>query len=226
VNALAASRTSRRRISVTLACRIDHLVLACAGLEQGAQYVRARLGVDVQPGGRHVLMGTHNALLRLGPRTYLELIALDPEGAAQRPRWFALDSLAVRERMAQGPFLLTWVAACSSVEAAAALDGGFGEVIAASRGAFSWRITVPADGSLPGDGVVPTLIQWDGDAHPCDGLAERGCVLREVELSHPRAPEMRRLFDQLGLGASVRLQAGASSITARITTPCGVFDLR
>ena len=29
-------------------------------------------------------------------------------------------------RMARAPFLLTWVAACSDIEVAAALDGGFG----------------------------------------------------------------------------------------------------
>src|SRR5512137_2219048 len=131
--------------------RIDHLVLACADLAQGATHIRARLGVEVQPGGRHLLMGTHNALLTLGPRSYLELIAIDPDGTAQRPRWFGLDTAAERRRMAKAPFLLTWVVACSDMGAAAALDGGFGEVIAASRGAFSWRITVPADGGLNRD---------------------------------------------------------------------------
>ena len=211
---------------MALSCRIDHLVLACAGLAQGAQFVRARLGVEVQPGGRHVLMGTHNALLKLGPRTYLELIAIDPQGAAQRSRWFGLDTAAVRERLAREPFLLTWVASCSDVAAAAALDARFGEVIAASRGAFSWRITVPADGSLAADGIVPTLIQWDGAAHPCDGLEERGCALLELELRHPDAPRIATLFGTLRLDAPLRLQPGAAAIAARLATPRGVVELR
>jgi len=210
---------------VSASCRIDHLVLACADLAQAAAHVRALLGVEVQPGGRHALMGTHNALLKLGPRTYLELIAIDPGGAAQRPRWFGMDTAAVRTRMASGPFLLTWVAACSDVVAAAALDRGFGEVIAASRGAFSWRITVPADGSLNRDGVVPTLIQWNGQAHPCDGLAESGCSLRELELRHPAAAQLEPLFASLQLHGPVRLRAGAAAITARIATPRGVTEL-
>jgi len=206
-------------------CGIDHLVLACADLAQGGEYVRERLGVEVQPGGRHVLMGTHNAALKLGPRTYLELIAIDPEGVAQRPRWFGLDAPAVRERMARGPFLLTWVASCGDIAAAAALSPGSGEVIAASRGSFSWRITVPADGSLVGDGIVPTLIQWAGIAHPCDGLADRGCALLELALQHPQATAIQPLFDRLNLTGPVRLQAGAAAITARIGTPRGVLDL-
>ena len=212
-------------MTVALSCHIDHLVLACADLAQGGAYVRERLGVEAQAGGRHVLMGTHNALLKLGLRTYLELIAIDPEGLPQRPRWFGLDTPAVRERTAYGPFLLTWVASCSNVVAAAALDHGFGEVIAASRGAFSWRITVPADGSLVGEGIVPTLIQWEGAAHPGDGLAERGCALLELVLQHPQATAIRPLFDRLNLTGPVRLQAGAAAITARIGTLRGVVDL-
>ena len=211
---------------MALTTRVDHLVLACADLAQGARYVREQLGVDVQPGGRHVLMGTHNALLKLAPRAYLELIALDPEGNAQRPRWFGLDTPAVRARMAAAPFLLTWVASCSDVERAARLDPGFGEVIAASRGAFAWRITVPADGSLNCDGVAPSLIQWHGGAHPCDGLEDRGCVLGELVLRHPSPQPLRRLFGELGLDGAVRLDEGEASIVARIDTPRGAVELR
>lgn len=210
---------------MTRSAHVDHLVLACADLAQGAAHVRARLGVEVQPGGRHLLMGTHNALLKLGPRSYLELIAIDPEGAAQRPRWFGMDTAAVRLRMASGPFLLTWVAACSDVVAAAGLDPGFGEVVSASRGEFSWRITVPADGRLNQDGIAPTLIQWNGDAHPCDGMAEVGCTLRELDLRHPQAARLERLFAALDMRGPVVLRPGEAAIAARIATPRGVVEL-
>ncbi len=206
-------------------CGIDHLVLACTDLAQGARFVRERLGVEVQPGGRHLLMGTHNALLKLGPRTYLELIAIDPRGQAQRRRWFGLDTPAVRERMARGPFLLTWVAACSDIAAAAALDSGFGEVIAASRGSLSWRITVPADGSLNLGGIAPTLIQWNGAAHPCDGLDDRGCGLRGLELQHPQANPLELLLAALALDGPVTLRQGEPAIAARIETPRGQVEL-
>ena len=210
---------------MTLSARIDHLVLACANLGEGAAHLRERLGVEVQAGGRHLLMGTHNALLKLGPRSYLELIAIDPEGKATRPRWFGLDTPAVRQRMASRPFLLTWVASCSDVEAAARLDPRFGEVIAASRGPFSWRITVPADGALSCDGVMPTLIHWDGEAHPCDGLADAGCALRELELRHPEAPRLARLLASLQMQGPVVLRTSDAALAARIDTPRGVVDL-
>lgn len=210
---------------MTPSCRIDHLVLACADLAQGAEHVRTRLGVEVQPGGKHVLMGTHNALLKLGPRTYLELIAIDPEGTAQRPRWFGLDTAAVRARMAKGPFLLTWVVACSDVAAAAALDPTFGEVIAASRGAFSWRITVPADGRLNFEGVLPTLIQWNRDAHPAAALPDAGCELVRLDLSHPKADELAATLIGLGLCGLAQLRAGPVGISTRIRVPRGHVEL-
>lgn len=207
------------------ACRIDHLVLACADLAQGERFVRSHFGVDTQPGGKHVIMGTHNRLLALGPRTYLELIAIDPEGIAQRPRWFGMDSTSVRSRMVAGPFLLTWVAACNDIAAAAERHTAAGEIIAASRGALSWRITVPEDGSLVFDGVLPTLIQWDGSAHPSDGLADRGCSLLELGLRHPNAAQIAPLLAALRIDGPLQLRPGPAAVTARLATPRGVVEM-
>ena len=46
-------------------------------------------------------MGTHNALIKLGPALYLEIIAIDPDGTAPpRPRWFELDTPAMQAALA------------------------------------------------------------------------------------------------------------------------------
>ena len=54
---------------------IDHLVYAAPGLAAAVADVEERLGVRARAGGRHIGLGTHNALLALGPRTYLAAAA-------------------------------------------------------------------------------------------------------------------------------------------------------
>lgn len=210
---------------MTAVPRIDHLVVACAELAQGAEWLRALIGVELQAGGRHALMGTHNRLLRLGLRCYLELIAVDPQAPAPtRARWFGLDTPAVQRRARVRPFLLTWVAACSDIALAAQRVPQLGRVIAASRGALSWQITVPDDGALQFDGALPSLIQWSGATHPCDVLEDRGCALLELSLRHPDAPTLERRLDSLGLRNAIAVEPGVG-LSARLRTPAGDVEL-
>ena len=74
--------------------RLDHIVIAAADLDSGADYVNEKLGVDIPPGGRHEMMGTHNRVMSLGNDIYLEVIAINPDmDSPQCPRWFGLDDL-------------------------------------------------------------------------------------------------------------------------------------
>ena len=166
---------------------IDHLVVAARTLEEGAAWVEEQLGVATVPGGKHALMGTHNRLLRLGPRVYLEVIAIDPEASAPgRPRWFALDSPQMQSHLARGPALIHWVARTGDIEAAARESPGTVEILSASRGAYRWRIGIAPDGRLPAGGMSPTLIQWEGDHHPADALPDSGCTLVELSTAGSR----------------------------------------
>src|SRR5204862_2458991 len=89
---------------------LDHLAIAAHTLEQGLAHVRDALGVDMPYGGKHPRMGTHNHLLRLGERVYVEVIAIDPSAPApSRPRWFQLDDPALQAELRVAPQLVTWV---------------------------------------------------------------------------------------------------------------------
>src|SRR6478672_11432527 len=122
---------------------IDHLVVAAATLDQGCDWLESGLRVRPQPGGRHPTMGTHNAVLRLGDRCYLEVIAIDPAAPAPlRTRWFDLDEPRMRATLAEGPRLVHFVARTDDIEALAARspeDLGF--VLPFTRGDFRWRLT-------------------------------------------------------------------------------------
>jgi len=90
--------------------QIDHLVIASANLEQGVNYVRDMLGVEMPFGGVHQKMGTHNHLMQLGNSVFLEIISIDPDiEPPNRPRWFGLDDPLIRRKVKTEPTLLTWV---------------------------------------------------------------------------------------------------------------------
>src|SRR5580765_5547086 len=104
-----------------IAVEPDHLIVGAQALQQGCDWVEQQLGVRPQPGGKHVPMGTHNALLELGPRFYLEVIAVDPDGVPpSRPRWFDLDEPRMKAALAEGPQLAHWVARTNDIAAAVA----------------------------------------------------------------------------------------------------------
>ncbi len=206
----------------------DHLVVAAATLEQGETYVEQRLGVRPQRGGKHVAMGTHNSLVSLGARRYIEVIAIDPEAIApRRPRWFALDTTALRCALAEAPRLIHWVARTGDIDAAGrALCIDPGAVETMTRGAFEWRITVPGDGALPAGGLLPTLIQWADTRHPADGLPDRGLRLLALAGAHPQPGVIRSALSALALTDTIKVTYGGQPrLVAMLQTPRGPVTL-
>jgi Glyoxalase-like domain len=191
---------------------LDHLVVAAASLEEGRLFIQERLGLEMQPGGRHERMGTHNCLLRIGAKSYLEVIAIDPDGIKPVvPRWFGLDTFSGKPR------LLHWVARVTTDDLEAVRLPEHGPIHAMTRGSFSWRITIPADGNLPGDGLIPTLIAWDsGSSHPCDLLEPNNCNLVRLEGTHPEVDRIARGLSELGLEGLFRLAPGPVSLRASL----------
>lgn len=195
--------------------RLDHLAVTAADLDTGVEMVEAALGVSLEPGGKHPLMSTHNRLLGLGG-VYLEVIAPDPAAPdPRRPRWFRLD-----ER--RGPPRLTnWVAACDDLTAAlATAPPDAGRAVDLERGAYRWRMAVPADGRLPFGDAFPALIQWQGTAHPAQVLPQAGVALRRLILSHPEANALRRALAPLR-DARVAVVSGPIALRAEFDTPRG-----
>jgi Glyoxalase-like domain len=199
---------------------IDHLVYACPNLEQAVDEIAARTGVRAASGGQHPGLGTRNALLSLGPRCYLELLAPDPaQPSPPQPRPFGLDNL-------HGPALRGWAVAPANLDAAIqavrAAGTDPGQPIAGLRHApdgtpLSWRMTPPSE--LNGLAIAPFLIDWDTGAHPST-QAPPGLVLADFVLRMPDPDHIIPLLKALGLTIHVR-HAQAPGFWAAIHTPAG-----
>jgi hypothetical protein len=209
----------------------DHLVLGTGDLERGAVWLERFLGVTLSPVGTHVRMGTQNRLLSLGPDCYLELIAIDPAGAAPfMPRWFGLDTRDVQERIVQRPRLLGWVARSDEIDDISTRTGGIlGGVHAMERGDFRWRITIPEDGYPVEGGLIPTVIQWDVPFHPCQRLPDQQCRFEWMEAAHPNPAKVQYLLGELNLADKLKLTTSppysGMTMCAYVRTPQGVKTL-
>ena len=225
-----------------LAATLDHLVVLATSLASGVAWAEATLGVTPGPGGEHPLMGTHNRLLRLSNgkgqpgAAYLEIIAINPAATPtlQPPehRWFDMDDLALRERVAQmGPQLVHWVARVPALAAALQAWQGLGiargEARAASRptpgGLLQWQISLRPDGQRLFDGCLPTLIEW-GPHHPTATMADSGLTLQALTLQHPQAAQLQAACQAIGLNEVV-ITDGPARLSAQLGTPRGPLTL-
>jgi len=206
---------------------LDHLVVGALSLEAGCEFVEAQLGVRPTPGGKHVAMGTHNALLRVGPRFFLEVIAADPGGMKPaRPRWFDLDEPRMKAALAEGPQLIHWVVRTADIDAVVARIPELGTVTPMARGEFRWRISIPEDGHRPGRGLVPTVIEWADARHPADGMPDTGLRLAAIAGEHPEPAAVRAPLATLGLSDTLKVTyAKSPRLAAMIRTARGVATL-
>ncbi len=193
----------------------DHLVIAAETLEEGVGHVQERLGVDIPFGGKHPLMGTHNHLMQLGPEAFLEVIAIDPEAQASRPRWYALDDFA------GPPRLIHWVARVEAMSDAARLGVDLGEALDVSRGDLHWQLTVPQDGSMPYGGAFPSIIDWPEGMFPAPKMADMGCFLEQLVVSHPDHSEISSVLAEHLDDERIAVEGGAFAMKAAIKTPFG-----
>ena len=206
---------------------LDHIVIGADQLDSGTRWTEARLQSAMDGGGAHPLMSTHNRLMRLAGGPYLEVIAIDPAAPSpDRPRWFTLDDRATQRRLADRPAALCWVASVQDIEKSAASCGyDCGRIIEVSRGAFRWWLTVADDGSLPEQGILPSLIEWPDGMHPVANLAESGISLDAIQLTHPDPAYISDCLARLGLQHLADIDAGDVAIAFRFSSQDGPITI-
>lgn len=204
---------------------VDHLVYAAPSLDEGVAAIERLLGVRPAPGGKHVGLGTHNALLGLGQGAYIEIIAPDPEQPApSRPLPFGLAS--IRE-----PRLATFAVRTTDIDAlvGAARQAGYdpGPVIDMSRTrpdgtVLRWRLALHEQ--MPGNGLIPFVIDWGDTLHPSAGLPQAG-ELTGLRGQHPKPPPVQAALKALGFEMEVAT-ADEPLLTATVERKGETVELR
>lgn len=202
---------------------IDHLVYACPDLSATCAWVAETTGVAPAPGGQHPGMGTRNALLSLGGRTYLELIGPDPgQPVPGQPRTFGIDGLRL-------PSLRAWAAASSQMTDDLAVAERYGHRLSPpvegrrrrpEGDELSWRMARP---EAPGAGpeVAPFLIDWGDSPHPAASAPE-GLTLELCVLLSPAPRQVQEMLEALGLVGPWEVVASpAPALRAELTGPGG-----
>lgn len=176
---------------------LDHILLGTKELDAGIEYVERHTGLRAAMGGVHPGRGTRNALLSLGERRYLEIIAPDPQQAEVKDA-YGLESLHV-------PRIVTWAAHVESAEEKArhlrAADIAFDGPNAGSRArpdgrVLKWRTLVLKDNH---HGMLPFFIEWDAETvHPSVD-APTGCRLTRFQATSPDPAGLRKMYARVGL---------------------------
>ena len=222
---ITTSNGSGQKASAKLISRIDHLVYATSDLNRGIDEIEKILGVRATAGGQHPGRGTRNALIALGPTSYLEIIALDPEQPPpEEPRPFGLDGLKESR-------LVAWFVKARDLATLRddAVRNGvpLGKVRSGSRRRpdgvqLSWQFTDPW--SPVGDGIVPLFIDWGDSPHPAHTSA-KGATLVSLRAQHPDVQGVRKMLDHLGIDLSVE-RGQSPALIAVIEGPRGRVELR
>jgi hypothetical protein len=201
---------------------LDHILLGCSDLDRGIALVEENTGVRPAIGGVHPGRGTRNALLSLGERRYLEIIAPDP-AQSEIVHYPQLRSMF-------DPRLIGWAVHPPDIAAVA-------QQLRENKIAF----TGPDDGSrkrpdgrvltwktinLADDrrGLLPFFIEWSADTvHPSTD-APKGCTLDYFDVMSTDPDELASTVKRIGLDVAVE-HSDKTRLRALITGPKGDLGL-
>jgi hypothetical protein len=197
----AALIASGARADSDFPALLDHFILGCGDLDRGIDFVEQRTGVRAAFGGIHPGRGTRNALLSLGARKYLEIMAPDP---AQQ-----VTPQIPRLRELKEPRLVGWAAHPGDLEKFSAhlREAGipFEGPRAGSRQrpdgkVLHWkRLTLKDDQG----GLLPFFIEWSANSVHPSADAPQGCRLARFGGVSANPDALKKIADLLQLDLAV-----------------------
>jgi hypothetical protein len=206
---------------------LDHVLLGCDDLDRGIDFVEQHTGVRAAFGGVHPGRGTRNALLSLGERRYLEVIAPDPK--QDRIEQFAQKQVTQLKQLSS-PRLIGWAAHPGDLEkfsahlreAGISFDGPRpGSRQRLDGNLLQWKTLNLKDNK---DGLLPFFIEWSASSLHPSADAPKGCKITHFGAATPDANELTKIVTQLQLDLPV-LISDQRVLRATIVGPRGELTL-
>src|SRR5258706_11600967 len=201
---------------------LDHILLGCNDLDKGIEFVQEGTGVLPAIGGVHPGRGTRNALLPLGERRYLEIIAPDPAQSE--------ISHFPQIRSMTDPRLIGWAVHPPDITALAMrLRENKVEFTGPSDGSrkrpdgrvLNWKTINLADDR---HWLLPFFIEWSADSvHPSKDAPAR-CTLDYFEILSDDPEELSSALKRIGLDLPVQ-RSDKARLHALISGPKGDIKL-
>ena len=183
-------------------------------------------------GGEHPQWGTHNALLSLGDKIYLEVIASNPKEVSPTHSLPFQTSDVDINGLKTG--LVTWAIRPDDINETHTFlsQNSFnpGEILKGQRAKtdgtlLSWQLSHPNTMHL--DGIIPFLLDWGNSPHPGD-TDDHLCTLKSLIFKHPDIEHIKEIFGKLNISGSYELifaEAEIPSLTLACNTPNGLVTL-
>lgn len=206
---------------------LDHLMWEEWRLSEGEKRFAAATGVTPAFGGKHPEAGTHNSLLSLGPSSYLEIIALDPEHPSasavpeKAPPAFMPRLIGFGVRVYDLTQLERQISACGLEVGQLQTELHTVSRQSATGHTMTWRTAVIGGHTF--GRYLPFFTYCGGRVHSSE-ISPKGCHLLEFSVGHPRARELSQLYAALQIDVPV-FQAAAPKLLAILSTPKGLVSL-
>jgi len=201
---------------------LDHIILGCSDLDKGIEFVHDGTGVLPAMGGVHPGRGTRNALLSLGERRYLEIIAPDPS-QTEIVHFPQIRSMT-------DPRLIGWAVHPPDIAALAKqLRENKVEFTGPSDGSrkrpdghvLNWKTINLADDR---HGILPFFIEWSADSvHPSKDASAK-CTLDYFEFLSTDPQELAATLKRIGIDFPVQ-RSDKTRLQALISGPKGDLKL-
>ena len=146
--------------------KLDHIVFGSSTLEEGTEFVENILQAKLSDIGYHKDMGTHNRVIRISERVYLEVIAIDPKiSNLNNRKWFNLDNSNLQSKLKKSPQIIGYVIENKDIN----INKYYDPFFLASRDIYKWQFAMPTfknnilDSEIIEAGIIPSLISWKSD---------------------------------------------------------------